>query len=105
MGTLVQLPRASQRLVPQPQGRATRRPVLQQPSERPRVERQQASRPWPLAQQELPRQASPPASSRRSLSRLLPLLQLPQQQPGRGNASAPVPRASGQSSSSASFFP
>jgi len=86
--------------------RATQHRALQQLSpEQPAPHRQQrASRPQLQAQREPPRQASPLASSRPSLSQLFPPPQLLQQPPDRGNACAPVLRASGQSSSSASFF-
>jgi hypothetical protein len=81
------------------------RPVSQQPPEQQAPRRQRASRRRPQAQQEPQRQASPRAFLLPSLSRPFPPLQLLQQPRGRGNACAPVPRASGQSSSSASFFP
>jgi hypothetical protein len=87
-----QAQRGAQRLEPQ-QGqlreRAPQYPAWQQAS----------------PEQQAPRQASPLAFWRPWPSRPSPPPQLLQRPPDRGNACAPVPRASGQSSSSASFFP
>jgi hypothetical protein len=102
-----QVPQDAQRLEPpqiQLRERAPPRQVLQPLPEQQAPRQQQASRPQLQALQALLR-ASPPASSPPLLSRPFPLLQLLQQPPGRGNACVPVQRASGQSSSSASFFP
>jgi hypothetical protein len=85
--------------------RAQPRRVSQQRQEQQAPRQQRALRSPVRARQVLPPRASPLVSSLPWLSRPFPLPQLPQQPPGRGNACAPVPRASGQSSSSASFFP
>jgi hypothetical protein len=103
-----QAQRGAQRLEPQRgqlRERAPQYPAWQQASPEQQAPRQSlVSRPQPQAQQE-PRQASPLAFWRPWPSRPSPPPQLLQRPPDRGNACAPVPRASGQSSSSASFFP
>jgi hypothetical protein len=93
-----------ERLRDQLQVHAPRRRVLRQPPEQQARLQAQASRQQLQAPQELPQQASPLASLPPWPSRPFPLPQLLQQPPGRGNACALVQRASGQSSSSASFF-
>src|SRR5271156_73185 len=100
-----QVPQVAQ-LPEQAQGQlrvhAPQRRVLGQPQEQQAQLQAQASRPQ-RARLALPPQASPPASLPPCPWRPFPPPQLLPQPPGRGNACAPVPRASGQSSSSASF--
>jgi hypothetical protein len=100
-----QVPQDAQRLEPpqiQLRERAPPRPVSQPSPEQQAPRQQQASHPQLQA---LLRPASPPVSSPQWLSRPFRLLQLLRQPPSRESACAPVQRASGQSSSSASFFP